>query len=109
MGTVRINGVEYEIPDDDEFRSLLSFLETDLGFTDMHYSCRSGQCGTCMLRVDNRWMKSCILPVSTLDGKDVLTQGEIRRIQAELRAQREAAEAAEAAAGGQQTAGGSSD
>ncbi len=94
-----VNGVEYPAPEE-EFRSLLQFILVDLGRTDQKFSCRGGQCGTCMLRMDGKWTKSCITPARWAIGKEVLTQGELIRLKQEERARQEA-EAARAAAAGE--------
>jgi aerobic-type carbon monoxide dehydrogenase small subunit (CoxS/CutS family) len=54
-------------------RPLLWVLRTDLGLTGTKYGCGKGLCGTCTVIVDNRAVRSCIIPASSVKGKEVLT------------------------------------
>ena len=52
---------------------LLYVLRNDLGLVGARYGCGSGQCGACFVLVDGRPVASCDLPISSLQGKKVLT------------------------------------
>jgi aerobic-type carbon monoxide dehydrogenase small subunit (CoxS/CutS family) len=54
-------------------RPLLWVLRTDLGLTGTKYGCGKGLCGTCTVVLDNVAVRSCIIPVSSVKGKTVLT------------------------------------
>ncbi|MGD8501615.1 MAG: 2Fe-2S iron-sulfur cluster-binding protein, partial [Phycisphaerales bacterium] len=54
-------------------RSLLWVLRTDLGLTGTKYGCGKGLCGACTVIVDDSAVRSCIVPVSSVKGKTVLT------------------------------------
>jgi aerobic-type carbon monoxide dehydrogenase small subunit (CoxS/CutS family) len=54
-------------------RSLLWVLRTDLGLTGMKYGCGKGQCGACTVMVGKLAVRSCITPVQSVKGKEVLT------------------------------------
>lgn len=57
----------------DSERTLLWILRTDLGLTGTKYGCGKGLCGACTVIVDNRAVRSCIIPVRSIKGKKVLT------------------------------------
>jgi len=59
--------------DIDPDRMLLWALRTDLGLTGTKYGCGQGQCGACTVLVDDRAVRSCVLPVRSVEGKKVVT------------------------------------
>ena len=59
--------------DIDPDRMLLWALRTDMGFTGTKYGCGQGQCGACTVLVDDRAVRSCVLPVKSVEGKKVVT------------------------------------
>ncbi len=54
-------------------RKLLWVLRTDLGLTGTKYGCGTGLCGACTVIINKEAVRSCILPVSRVQGKDVVT------------------------------------
>lgn len=54
-------------------RPLLWVLRTDLGLTGTKYGCGKGLCGACTVMVDDRAVRSCVIPVRSVKGKEVLT------------------------------------
>ncbi len=70
MFTVNVNGKDYESAHD---KKLLSFLRDDLGLTAAKDGCSEGVCGTCTVLVDGKKMKACVVSLSKLAGKKVLT------------------------------------
>lgn len=52
---------------------LLSVLRDHLHLTGTKYGCGEGQCGACMVLVDNKAVPSCLLPVSAVRSKPVTT------------------------------------
>ncbi|MCH7558337.1 MAG: (2Fe-2S)-binding protein [Planctomycetes bacterium] len=54
-------------------RKLLWVLRSDLGLTGTKYGCGKALCGACTVMVNNRAVRSCIVPVSSIKGKNVLT------------------------------------
>ena len=52
---------------------LLYVLRNDLGLVGSRFGCGSGQCGACIVLVDDRPMASCDLPVSFVVDKKVTT------------------------------------
>lgn len=70
MFTVNINGKTYESAHD---KKLLRFLRDDLHLTATKDGCSEGACGTCTVLVDGAKMRACVVPLSKLEGKSVLT------------------------------------
>jgi len=68
----KLNGKEAAVTTSPE-RMLLWVLRTDLGLTGTKYGCGEGFCGFCTVLVDGKPERSCSLPVSTVEGKSVLT------------------------------------
>lgn len=65
-----INGKTYTAEED---KKLLPFLRDDLHLTAAKDGCSEGVCGTCTVLVDGQKMKACVLSLSKLEGKQILT------------------------------------
>lgn len=52
---------------------LVEYLRDDLGLTGTKVGCDTGQCGSCVVRVDGRSVKSCLLLAVQADGARVET------------------------------------
>ena len=52
---------------------LLWALRDQLGLTAAKFGCGMAQCGACTVHVDGQPVRSCITPVSTIEGKRVVT------------------------------------
>jgi len=70
--TLRINGTEHRL-DVAGSRSLLSVLRTELALTGTKYGCGAGQCGACTVLLDDQAVRSCITPMSAVEGRSVTT------------------------------------
>ena len=72
--TVRftLNGNKQEIRTDPS-KTLLWVLRNYFGLTGTKYGCGIGFCGSCTVIIDNEAVRSCMLPVSDVAGKEVLT------------------------------------
>jgi len=72
MATFKVNGrqVEASGPDD---APLLWVLRDELGLTGTKFGCGVGQCGACTVHVDGQAVRSCLTPVSAVDGMSVTT------------------------------------
>jgi len=57
----------------DEKRMLLWVLRDDLGLTGTKFGCGQSVCGACTVLVNNEAVRSCVLPVGDVEGKQVLT------------------------------------
>jgi aerobic-type carbon monoxide dehydrogenase small subunit (CoxS/CutS family) len=82
----RLNGkpVSLEV---DPSRALLWVLRHDLGLTGTKYGCGEGLCGACTVLLGREAVRSCLLEVKAVAGKEVTTieglakNGELHRLQ----------------------------
>jgi len=58
-----VNGVAHAL-DVDPSVPLLQVLRNDLGFNGPKYGCGLGQCGACLVLLDGKAARSCVLPAS---------------------------------------------
>jgi aerobic-type carbon monoxide dehydrogenase small subunit (CoxS/CutS family) len=72
MVAIRVNGTRHEL-DVDPSTPLLWVLRDALGLTGTKYGCGIAQCGACTVQVDGVATRSCVLPVSSLAGREVRT------------------------------------
>ncbi len=72
MVSFTVNGRRYEleIPVD---TPLLWALRDNLGLTGTKYGCGKALCGSCTVHVNGQAVRSCVTPVSSVEGKDILT------------------------------------
>jgi nicotinate dehydrogenase subunit A len=70
--TVNVNGRDYSV-DADPATPLLYVLRGDLALNGAKFGCGLGQCGACTVTVDGRAAFSCLLPVSAVQGRKVVT------------------------------------
>jgi isoquinoline 1-oxidoreductase alpha subunit len=52
---------------------LLWVLRDKLGMTGTKFGCGIAQCGACTVHMDGKAMRSCVLPVSAVEGKSIRT------------------------------------
>ena len=69
---LHINGDTYLINADSD-TPLLWVLRDLLGLTGTKYGCGIGQCGVCMVHVDDRAVRSCTLPLAAVGSRSVKT------------------------------------
>ena len=69
---LRINGNEAEVTADPA-TPLLWVLRDELGLTGTKFGCGIALCGACTVLVDGQVTRSCVTPVSTLEGKAIAT------------------------------------
>jgi isoquinoline 1-oxidoreductase alpha subunit len=72
MVTLKVNGTEHRL-DIEPDMPLLWALRDELGLTGTKFGCGIAQCGACTVHVDGMAVRSCSVPVSTVDGKSVAT------------------------------------
>lgn len=74
MAVVRftLNG-EVQAVDVPPAMPLLWVLRDTLGITGTKYGCGMGQCGACTVHIDGRPQRSCVTPVSAVEGRTVTT------------------------------------
>ena len=68
----RLNGKPTTI-EVDPGRTLLWVLREDLGLTGTKFGCGEGLCGSCTVVVDGQAVRSCSVPVSSVNGAEVTT------------------------------------
>ena len=59
--------------DEEEDTPLLWVLRDHLQLTGSKFGCGTGHCGACTVHVDGKAQRSCLLPVSKLEGRSVTT------------------------------------
>jgi len=67
-----LNGKKTEITTDPG-QTLLWVLRNQLGLTGTKYGCGTGFCGACTVLINKEPARSCMLPVSDIAGKEVIT------------------------------------
>ena len=68
-----VNGVARTVHVDDPDMPLLYVLRNDLGLHGPRFGCGLGQCGACTVLVGGKATRSCILPVSAVAGRKIVT------------------------------------
>ena len=72
MPTLRVNGKQIDVNVEPEM-PLLWVLRDELGLTGTKYACGIAACGACTVLVDGQPVRSCVMPVSVVEGKAVTT------------------------------------
>ncbi len=72
MISLKVNGTVHEI-DVDPDTPLLWVLRDSLGLTSVKYGCGEGACGVCTVLVDGHAERSCVMPVESVLGSEILT------------------------------------
>jgi isoquinoline 1-oxidoreductase alpha subunit len=70
--TLKINGNSYSADVEPDV-PLLWVLRDVLGLTGTKFGCGIAQCGACTVHVDGKPLRSCLLPVSAVRDRDVVT------------------------------------
>lgn len=69
---ITVNGEERVVPDGGS-TMLLWALRNDLGLTGTKFGCGMSECGACTVHVDGVPTRSCITPVTSVAGREVMT------------------------------------
>src|SRR5215470_11623666 len=69
---LKVNGADHEVAAPDDM-PLLWVLRDLLGLTGTKYGCGMAQCGACTVHLEGKATRSCILPVSAVNGRAVTT------------------------------------
>ena len=69
---LKVNGKSQSVNVDAD-TPLLYVLRDDLSLKGPKYGCGLGQCGACTVHIDGVATRSCLLPVSSLAGKNITT------------------------------------
>lgn len=68
-----VNGQTTTIQADDPAMPLLYALRNDLGLHGPRFGCGLAQCGACTVHLNGEAVRSCVMPLSAVAGKDVVT------------------------------------
>ncbi|MCZ6496264.1 MAG: (2Fe-2S)-binding protein, partial [Alphaproteobacteria bacterium] len=69
---LNVNGGDYTVSVDPDM-PLLYALRNDIGLNNPHFGCGLAQCGACTVHVNGKAIRSCVTPVSSVQGKKVVT------------------------------------
>ncbi|MEZ5939474.1 MAG: (2Fe-2S)-binding protein [Hyphomonadaceae bacterium] len=72
MASFKLNGREFTA-DVDPDTPLLWVIRDDADLTGTKFGCGIGMCGACTVHMDGGAVRSCITPVSAVEGKDITT------------------------------------
>jgi len=72
MAKLTVNGRAHDI-DVDPDTPLLWVIREQVGLTGTKYGCGVAQCGACTVHIDGDAVRSCSLPVSAADGRQITT------------------------------------
>lgn len=67
-----INGTKHQV-DIEPDTPLLWVLRDELGMTGTKYGCGLAQCGACTVLVDGQATRSCVTPVESVAGTEIMT------------------------------------
>jgi len=69
---LNVNGKQVTVDVDPEM-PLLWVLRDELGLTGTKYGCGIAMCGACTVHLDGQPTRSCVMPVSAVEGKKITT------------------------------------
>ncbi len=72
MATFKVNGVEHTV-DVEPDMPLLWVLRDELGMTGTKFGCGIASCGACTVHVNGSAVRTCVLPVSAVEGQEITT------------------------------------
>ena len=72
MATLKVNGKQVKV-DVEPDMPLLWVLRDELGLTGTKYGCGVAACGACTVHVDGKPVRSCVMPVSAVEGATITT------------------------------------
>ena len=72
MAKLNINGTPHDVQVDSD-TPLLWVIREHVGLTGTKYGCGIAQCGACTVHIDGVAVRSCSLPVSAVEGKQITT------------------------------------
>ncbi len=72
MRMIKVNGQDRQVNASDD-TPLLSVLRNELGVMTPKFGCGMAMCGACSMLLGDEEIRSCVTPLSALEGKDVTT------------------------------------
>src|SRR5882724_8455832 len=68
-----VNGLTVSVTVDDPDTPLLYVLRNELRLHGPRFGCGLGQCGACTVHIGKQAIRSCVTPVASVQGQDVIT------------------------------------
>ena len=72
MVTIKVNGTSHQLDVEGEM-PLLWVLREEIGLTGTKFGCGIAQCGACTVHINGQAVRSCVTPISTIDGAEITT------------------------------------
>ena len=72
MVTITVNGMQHQL-DIEPDTPLLWALRDVVSLTGTKYGCGIAQCGACTVHIDGQPMRSCSVPIASVDGASIIT------------------------------------
>ncbi len=72
MANINVNGISHQL-DVEGNTPLLWVLREEIGLTGTKFGCGIAQCGACTVHVNGQAIRSCSVPVSSVEGKQITT------------------------------------
>ena len=72
MVTIKVNGTSHRLDVEGE-TPLLWVLREEIGLTGTKFGCGISACGACTVHVNGRAVRSCTMPIGSVDGADIIT------------------------------------
>jgi aerobic-type carbon monoxide dehydrogenase small subunit (CoxS/CutS family) len=72
MPTLKVNGKQVNV-DVEPDMPLLWVLRDELGLTGTKFGCGISACGACTVHADGQPVRSCVMPMSAMEGKEITT------------------------------------
>ena len=71
--SLNVNGRSVDVSVDDPDMPVLYALRNTLGLHGPRFGCGLGQCGACTVHVDGEAARSCVTPISAVEGRRIVT------------------------------------
>jgi nicotinate dehydrogenase subunit A len=71
--SLNVNGRQVDLMVADPAMPLLYALRNDLGLHGPRFGCGLSQCGACTVHLDGNAVRSCVLPVASVAGRNIVT------------------------------------
>ena len=72
MANIKVNGTSHQLDVEGEM-PLLWVLREEIGLTGTKFGCGIAQCGACTVHINGQAVRSCVTPISIVDGADITT------------------------------------
>ena len=72
MSALNVNGREHTV-DADTDTPILWALRDTLGMTGTKFGCGAALCGACTVHLDGEAIRSCVTPISAVEGRNIIT------------------------------------